>query len=108
MATRGLSADEIKRRAQMAFEKADAKKQELSRAMEAEMAARDAVLEKTRRLRAMRLAKEAADAEAASEAAAVEAKAKAEALQAKAAAKALKAKSVADKLAKPRRTAAAR
>jgi hypothetical protein len=106
MATRGLSADEIKRRAQMAFEKADAKKQETSRAMEAELTARNAVLEKTARLRAQRLAKEAADADAAEVVAAEQLRIKAELVQAKAAAKAVKAKAASDKVAKPKRAPA--
>lgn len=91
MATRGLSADEIKRRAQLAFDKADARKQEASRAMEAEQLERDAVLQKTVRLRALRLAKEAADAETAAIVAAEQARAKAEIAEAKAAAKTAKA-----------------
>jgi hypothetical protein len=100
MATRGLSPDEIKRRAQMAFDKADARKQEASRAMEAEQAARDAVLQKTARLRALRLAKEAAEAETAAIVAAEQAQAKAEIVDAKAAAKAAKTKKATDKAAK--------
>lgn len=91
MATRGLSADEIKRRAQLAFDKADARKQEASRAMEAEQLERDAVLQKTVRLKALRLAKEAADAETAAIIAAEQARAKAEIADAKAAAKVAKA-----------------
>lgn len=90
MATRGLSADEIKRRAQLAFDKADARKQEASRAMEAEQLERDAVLQKTVRLKALRLAKESADAETAAIVAAEQARAKAEIADAKAAAKAAK------------------
>lgn len=91
MATRGLSPDEIKRRAQLAFDKADARKQEASRAMEAEQLERDAVLQKTVRLKALRLAKEAADAETAAIIAAEQARAKAEIAEAKAAAKVAKA-----------------
>ncbi|PTM41023.1 hypothetical protein [Bosea sp. 124] len=91
MATRGLSPDEIKRRAQLAFDKADARKQEASRAMEAEQLERDAVLQKTVRLKALRLAKEAADAETAAIVAAEQARAKAEIAEAKAAAKTAKA-----------------
>lgn len=90
MATRGLSADEIKRRAQLAFDKADARKQEASRAMEAEQLERDLVLQKTVRLKAQRLAKEAADAETAAIIADEQARAKAEIADAKAAAKAAK------------------
>ncbi len=105
MATRGLSADEIKRRAQIAFDKADARKQEASRAMEAEQQARDAVLQKTVRLRALRLAKEQADAETAAIVAAEQAQMKADQVQAKADAKAAKTKAASDKAAKPRKKA---
>ncbi len=91
MATRGLSPDEIKRRAQLAFDKADARKQEASRAMEAEQLERDSVLQKTVRLKALRLAKEAADAETAAIIADEQARAKAEIAEAKAAVKAAKA-----------------
>jgi hypothetical protein len=87
MATRGLSTDEIKRRAQLAFDKADLRKQEASRAMEAQNAERDAVAQKTARLRALRVAKETADAEAAAVLAAEQARAKAALVEAKAAAK---------------------
>lgn len=90
MATRGLSADEIKRRAQLAFDKADQRKQDASRAMEAEHSAREAMMQKTVRLRALRLAKEAADAEAAAAVAAEQAQVKADLVEAKAAAKAAK------------------
>jgi hypothetical protein len=100
MATRGLSADEIKRRAQMAFDKADARKQEASRAMEAERSERDAVLQKTARLRALRLAKEAVEAETAAIVAAEQVQAKAEMAEAKAAARAAKTKTASDKAAK--------
>lgn len=106
MATRGLSADEIKRRAQIAFDKADARKQEASRAMEAEQQARDAVLQKTARLRALRLAKEQVDAETAAIVAAEQAQLKADQVQAKADAKAAKTKAASDKAAaKPRKKA---
>jgi hypothetical protein len=91
MATRGLSSDELKLRAQRAFDKVDARKQEASRALEAEQLAREAVLQKTARLKALRLAKEAADAETAAIVAAEQARAKAEIAEAKAAAKASKA-----------------
>ncbi len=76
MATRGLSSDELKLRAQRAFDKVDARKQEASRALEAEQLAREAVLQKTARLRALRLAKEAADAETAAIVAAEQARPK--------------------------------
>ncbi|MET3890438.1 hypothetical protein ABIE41_001514 [Bosea sp. OAE506] len=91
MATRGLSSDEIKLRAQRAFDKVDARKQEASRAFEAEQLAREAVLQKTARLKALRLAKEAADAETAAIVAAEQIRAKVEIAEAKAAAKASKA-----------------
>ena len=100
MATRGLSADEIKRRAQLAFDKADARKQEASRAMEAEQLERDAVLQKTARLKALRLAKESADAESAAIVAAEQARAKAEIAEAKAAAKTAKTAAAVKKAAK--------
>ncbi len=100
MATRGLSADEIKRRAQLAFDKADARKQEASRAMEAEQLERDAVLQKTVRLKALRLAKESADAETAAIVAAEQARAKAEIAEAKAAAKTAKTAAAVKKAAK--------
>jgi hypothetical protein len=90
MATRGLSPDEIKLRAQRSFEKVDARKQEAARAMEAEQLERDAVLQKTVRLRALRLAKEAAEAETAAIVAAEQARVKAEAAEAKAAARTAK------------------
>ncbi|MFA6968230.1 hypothetical protein [Bosea sp. (in: a-proteobacteria)] len=100
MATRGLSPDEIKRRAQLAFDKADARKQEASRAMEAEQLERDAVLQKTARLKALRLAKESADAETAAIVAAEQARAKAEIAEAKAAAKSAKTAAAVKKAAK--------
>ncbi|WP_439496159.1 hypothetical protein [Bosea sp. (in: a-proteobacteria)] len=90
MATRGLSPDEIKRRAQLAFDKADQRKQEASRAFEAERIEREAVAQKTARLRALRLAKESADAEAAATLAAEQARAKAALIKEKALAKAAK------------------
>jgi len=65
MSTKGLSADEAKRRAQANLEKAEQKRQEAQRGLDAQRAAQVAVTEKTARLRALRLAKEAADAEAA-------------------------------------------
>lgn len=104
MATRGLSPDEIKRRAQLAFDKADARKQEASRAMEAEQLERDAILQKTARLKALRLAKEAADAETAAIVAAEQARAKAEIAEAKAAAKVAKAATAVKRVAKAKPT----
>lgn len=105
MATRGLSPDEIKRRAQLAFDKADARKQEASRAMEAEQLERDAVQQKTARLKALRLAKEAADAETAAIVVAEQARAKAEIAEAKAAAKVAKAATAIKRAAKAKPTA---
>lgn len=104
MATRGLSPDEIKRRAQLAFDKADARKQDASRAMEAEQLERDAILQKTARLKALRLAKEAADAETAAIVAAEQARAKAEIAEAKAAAKVAKAATAVKRVAKAKPT----
>jgi len=100
MATRGLSPDEIKRRAQRTFDKADARKQEASRAIEADQLERDAVLQKTARLRALRLAKEAADAETAAVVAAEQARAKSEIAEAKAAARTAKIAAAVKKTAK--------
>jgi hypothetical protein len=73
--------------------------------MEAEQQARDAVLQKTARLRALRLAKEQADAETAAIVAAEQAQMKADQAQAKADAKAAKTKAADDKAAKPRKKA---
>ncbi|KRE09866.1 hypothetical protein ASE63_04970 [Bosea sp. Root381] len=100
MATRGLSPDEIKLRAQRTFDKADARRQEATRAMEAEQLERDAVLQKTARLKALRLAKEAADAETAVIVAEEQARAKAEIAEAKAAARTAKIAAAVKKTAK--------
>lgn len=70
MPTKRLSTDEAKRRAQVVFDKAEARRQEMSRILEDQQAEQKAVAEKTARLRALRLAKEAADAETAAAAAA--------------------------------------
>lgn len=72
MATKRLSTDEAKRRAQVVFDKAESRRQEMTRILEDQQAERKAVAEKTARLRALRLAKEAADAEAAAAAPAVD------------------------------------
>lgn len=85
MATRGLSTDEIKRRAQATFDKAEQRKLESQRAFEALRAEQAAVAAKTARLRALRLAKEQADAEAAALVASELAAAKSEQAAAKAA-----------------------
>lgn len=65
MASKGLSAEEAKIRAQRNFAKLEQRRQEAESALEAVRAERQAVVEKTARLRALRLAKEAADADAA-------------------------------------------
>lgn len=65
MASKGLSAEEAKIRAQRNFAKLEQRRQEAESALEAVRAERQAVAEKTARLRALRLAKEAADADAA-------------------------------------------
>ncbi|MBA4268142.1 MAG: hypothetical protein C0447_01765 [Methylobacterium sp.] len=70
--------------------------------MEAEQVEREAILQKTVRLRALRLAKEAADAETAAIVAAEQARIKTEAADAKAAAKALKAAETAKRATKSR------
>jgi hypothetical protein len=69
MATKGLTAEQAKLRAERNFAKTEQRRQEAASAMEAVRAEQRAVAEKTARLRALRLAKEAADAEAAAEAA---------------------------------------
>ncbi|TCR63380.1 hypothetical protein [Bosea sp. BK604] len=72
MPNKRLSLDEAKRRAQVVADKAETRTREMSRILEAEQVERKAVAEKTARLRALRLAKEAADAQAAAAAAAAE------------------------------------
>ncbi|MGE7471462.1 hypothetical protein ACQKLX_18605 [Bosea sp. NPDC003192] len=69
MATKGLTAEQAKLRAERNFAKGEQRRQEAESAIEAVRAEQQAVAEKTARLRALRLAKEAADAEAAAEAA---------------------------------------
>ncbi|MFC5421423.1 hypothetical protein SAMN05428997_13012 [Bosea sp. CRIB-10] len=69
MATKGLTAEQAKLRAERNFAKTEQRRQDAENAMEAVQAERRAVAEKTARLRALRLAKEAADAEAAAQAA---------------------------------------
>ncbi|WP_186419750.1 hypothetical protein [Bosea sp. CS1GBMeth4] len=69
MATKGLTAEQAKLRAERNFAKVEQRRQEAESALEAVRAEQQAVAEKTARLRALRLAKEAADAEAAAEAA---------------------------------------
>lgn len=98
MANRDLSADEIKRRAQLTFDKAEQRKLDSVRAFDALRAEQAATLAKTARLRALRLAKESADAQAAAQSAAGEMAAKAAKLAAAlGAARAAKAKAAAAK-----------
>ncbi len=66
MATKGLTAEQAKLRAERNFAKVEQRRQEAESALEAVRAEQQAVSEKTARLRALRLAREAADAEAAS------------------------------------------
>ncbi|MCV9940867.1 hypothetical protein OIU35_31340 [Boseaceae bacterium BT-24-1] len=68
MATKGLSAEDAKLRAERNFAKVEKRREEAESALEAVRAEQRAVAEKTARLRALRLAKEAVDAEAAAEA----------------------------------------
>lgn len=65
MSSRGLSNEEARMRSQRTAAKAEQRRQEVAHALEAQRAEQKAVAEKTARLRALRLAKEAADAEAA-------------------------------------------
>lgn len=67
MATKGLTAEQAKLRAERNFAKTEQRRQEAENAMEAVQAERRAIAEKTARLRALRLAKEAADAQTAAE-----------------------------------------
>lgn len=64
MASKGISTEEAKIRAQRNFAKLEQRRQDAESALEAVKAERQAVAEKTARLRALRLAKEAADASA--------------------------------------------
>jgi hypothetical protein len=65
MSTKGLTAEQAKLRAERNFAKTEQRRQEAESALEAVRAEQQAVAEKTARLRALRLAKEAADALAA-------------------------------------------
>ncbi len=65
MVTKGLTAEQAKLRAERNFAKTEQRRQEAESALEAVRAEQRAVAEKTARLRALRLAKEAADAQAA-------------------------------------------
>lgn len=60
MSTRGISKDEIKRRAQVRADKAEQRRIDAARALDTQQKSRKDELEKTRRLRELRLAKEAA------------------------------------------------
>lgn len=61
MNSRRLSPEELRQRAQMNFDKAEARKREAAQSLQAHEAEKDAIAAKTERLRALRLAKEAAD-----------------------------------------------
>lgn len=61
MSTRGISKDEIKRRAQVRADKAEQRRIDAAKALEVQQKSRKEELEKTRRLRKLRLAKEAED-----------------------------------------------
>jgi hypothetical protein len=65
MSTNGRTAEQAKLRADRNFAKTEQRRQEAESALEAVRAEQQAVAEKTARLRALRLAKEAADALAA-------------------------------------------
>ena len=65
MSTKGLTAEQAKLRAERNFAKTELRRLEAESALEAVRAEQQAVAEKTARLRALRLAKEAADALAA-------------------------------------------
>lgn len=65
MATKGLSAEDARLRAERNFAKVEKRREEAESALEAVRVEQRAVAEKTARLRALRLAKEAADAAAA-------------------------------------------
>lgn len=71
MTSRGISNDEIRRRAQVRSEKADQRKVDALKSLKTQQTIRDAEQAKTVRLRALRLAREEAEArKAASESAA--------------------------------------
>jgi hypothetical protein len=59
MPSHGISKDEVKRRAEIRAHKAEVRRLDAVRALEANQAERDAEQAKTMRLRALRLAKEA-------------------------------------------------
>lgn len=59
MSARGISKDEIKRRAQLRADKAEQRRIDAAKALETQQKSRKDELEKTQRLRKLRLAKEA-------------------------------------------------
>lgn len=61
MNSRRLSPEELRQRAQMNFDKAETRKREAAQSLQAHEAEKEAIAAKTERLRALRLAKEAAD-----------------------------------------------
>jgi hypothetical protein len=62
MTSRGISNDEIKRRAQVRADKADQRKTDALNSIKTQQTRRDAEQAKTQRLRALRLAREEANA----------------------------------------------
>lgn len=62
MTSRGISNDEIRRRAQVRSDKADQRKVDALNSLKSQQAIRDAEQAKTLRLRALRLAKEKMEA----------------------------------------------
>ncbi|MGL4289003.1 MAG: hypothetical protein ACRCVA_21815 [Phreatobacter sp.] len=70
MVFRGLSVDEIKQKAQSSFDTVEQRKRESAKTVAAQQAIRDAVGAKMQRLKALREAKEAVDAQLAAEQAA--------------------------------------
>lgn len=62
MTSRGISNDEIRRRAQVRSDKADQRKVDALNSLKSQQAMRDAEQAKTLRLRALRLAKEKIEA----------------------------------------------
>jgi hypothetical protein len=73
MTSRGISNDEIRRRAQVRTDKADQRRTDALNSLKTQQAIRDAEQAKTVRLRALRLAREEADTKAALDAPAAKA-----------------------------------
>lgn len=73
MTSRGISNDEIRRRAQVRTDKADQRRADALSSLKTQQAIRDAEQAKTLRLRALRLAREEAETKAASDAPAAKA-----------------------------------